>query len=84
MTESESNAPFLTEEKFSIEVEKHALSNSTTLLEAIAELVDLYDIEPEEVKKYISKTLYQKLEAECNSSGLLVNQEKSNLEVFLN
>lgn len=83
MTQDEMTSPFMVAEKFSIEVEKRALSNKSTLLEALAEVAEEMDIDQDDIKSYLSPTLLQKLEAECSRAGLFKTKEEASLEVFL-
>lgn len=82
MLDEELKSPFLTDEKFSILVEERARETGESLLTTIVELLDEYDIDIQEAKQYISKTLKQKLEAECSDMGMLVEKSNTSLDGF--
>lgn len=84
MTEQELDSPFMSAEKFSVEVEKRALSNKSSLLEALAEVAEEFDIDQDDVRSYMSVTLLQKLEAECSKNGLFKIKDETDLNTFLN
>ena len=64
--------------EFSIFIEKQAVENRVTTLEAMVEFIGEYDIEPEQLKPLISQSLRDKLEQDFIDAGLL--RQKPTLE----
>lgn len=63
--------------EFSTAVEKFAREGNLTLLESIMAITDHLAIDPENVPKMITKSLYDKLEAEAIEYNYIKNEGKS-------
>ena len=62
---------FLTKAKFSKLVEKTVIEKRLTYMDAILWLCEKHTIEPEDVKKFISPIIKDKLEAEARKLNFL-------------
>ena len=65
---------FLTKTKFSKLVEAVVINKSLSYMEAILHLCDENDIDPEDVRKFISPIIKDKLEAEAMNLNFLPKQ----------
>lgn len=60
-----------TKESFSHEIEEIVWNKDISYLEALTELMEKEDLEPEAIQKLISKDLYSKLEIEAENLRML-------------
>jgi len=68
----EENLKFISLKKFSCEVEQFVnKTKSNDYIGIILKLAEKYSIDLEEINKFISKPLLQKLEYQCNEARLL-------------
>ena len=69
----------MTKKRFSIMVEETVLNLSLSYLDAIMYLCEKHTIEPEDVKKYISPTIKDKLEVDAMNLNYIGNDGTSRL-----
>lgn len=65
---------FLTKIKFAKLVEECVIKNRMTYMEAIITLCDEHEVELEEVRKFISPVIKEKVEAEAQNLNFLPRQ----------
>ncbi len=65
---------FMNKSKFTKIIEKHAIQKKLTWIDAIVEACKETGIDPEDVKKYISPVIKEKVEAEAQSLNFLPKQ----------
>jgi hypothetical protein len=69
----------MTKKRFSMMVEETVLSLSLSYLDAIMYLCEKYTIEPEDVKKYISPIIKDKLEVDAMKLNYIEDDGTSSL-----
>jgi hypothetical protein len=69
----------MTKKRFSIMVEETVLNLSLSYLDAIMYLCEKHTIEPEDVKKYISPTIKDKLEVDAMKLNYIGSDGTSSL-----
>ena len=69
----------MTKKRFSIMVEETVLNLSLSYLDAIMYLCEKHTIEPEDVKKYISPTIKDKLEVDAMKLNYIGDDGTSSL-----
>jgi hypothetical protein len=69
----------MTKKRFSIMVEETVLNLSLSYLDAIVYLCEKHTIEPEDVKKYISPTIKDKLEVDAMKLNYIGDDGTSSL-----
>lgn len=62
---------FLTKVEFSKQVEKNVLELGMSYMEAILHICDENSIDPEDVKKFVSRPIQEKLEGEAMRLNLI-------------
>mgnify|MGYP001487133858 FL=1 len=62
---------FLSKSKFSKMIEEAVVQKKLSYMDAILDICDKNDIEPEDVRKFVSPIIKDKLEAEAMSLNLL-------------
>ena len=62
---------FLSKSKFSKMIEEAVVQKRLSYMDAILDICDKNDIEPEDVRKFVSPIIRDKLEAEAMSLNLL-------------
>jgi len=62
---------FLSKSKFSKMIEESVVQKKLSYMDAILDICDKNDIEPEDVRKFVSPIIRDKLEAEAMSLNLL-------------
>ena len=62
---------FLTKSKFSKMIEESVIDKKLSYMDAILEICEKNNIEPEDVRKFVSPIIKDKLEAEAMSLNLL-------------
>lgn len=62
---------FLTKTEFTKQVEKYVFDKKMNYLEAVIKACDEYQIDPEDVKKFISTSIQEKIEAEAMNLNLI-------------
>ena len=62
---------FLSKSKFSKMIEESVVQKKLSYMDAILDICDKNDIEPEDVRKFVSPIIKDKLEAEAMSLNLL-------------
>ena len=62
---------FLSKSKFSKMIEEAVVQKKLSYMDAILDICDKNDIEPEDVRKFVSPIIRDKLEAEAMSLNLL-------------
>ena len=62
---------FLTKSKFSKLIEESVIDKKLSYMDAILDICEKNDIEPEDVRKFVSPIIKDKLEAEAMSLNLL-------------
>lgn len=67
-------AEFMSKTKFSKLVEKQVLEKKLSYIDAVVEACDITNIDPEDVKKFISPVIKEKLEAEAMALNFLPRQ----------
>jgi|TARA_B100000085_G_scaffold91099_2_gene82355 Glu-tRNA(Gln) amidotransferase subunit E-like FAD-binding protein len=67
-------AEFMNKSKFSKIVEKQVLDKKLGYIDAVVEACKLTSIDPEDVKKFISPVIKEKIEAEAMSLNFLPRQ----------
>ena len=65
---------FLTKQKFAKLVEDEVSKTSVPYLDAVIQVCEIYNVEIEEVRKYITPIIKDKLEAEAMRLNLLPRQ----------
>lgn len=70
MVESE----FMSKAKFSKLVEKQVMEKKLSYIDAVVEACDITNIDPEDVKKFISPVIKEKIEAEAMALNFLPRQ----------
>ena len=65
------NEDFLSKSKFSKMIEEAVVQKKLSYMDAILDICDKNDIEPEDVRKFVSPIIRDKLEAEAMSLNLL-------------
>ena len=65
------NEDFLSKSKFSKMIEEAVVQKKLSYMDAILDICDKNDIEPEDVRKFVSPIIKDKLEAEAMSLNLL-------------
>jgi hypothetical protein len=65
---------FLTKNKFAKLVEEHVIKNKMSYMDAIISLCDNYEVDLEEVRKFISPVIKGKVEAEAQNLNFLPRQ----------
>ena len=73
---------FLNKAKFSKLIEKEVIQKSIGYMEAILLVCDQNDIEPEDVKKFISPVIKDKLEAEAMDLNFLPKTNSIDSSLF--
>ena len=71
---------FLTRAKFTQMVETNVLKKKMTYMDAILQVCDDNRIEPEDVRKFVSKVVKEKLEAEAGALNYLPRTNSLPLE----
>ncbi len=71
---------FLTRAKFTQMVESNVLKRKMTYMDAILQVCDDNKIEPEDVRKFVSKVVKEKLEAEASALNYLPRTNSLPLE----
>jgi hypothetical protein len=61
---------------FSTEVEEYVENNGGTYIEAVLELCESHDIEPQVASKFLTQPIIEKIEAEGQSLNLLPSGAK--------
>lgn len=65
------NDKFLTKSEFSKLVEKTVLDNKMTHMDAVLKICDDHGIDPEDVRKFVSNPIQQKIEGEAIRLNLI-------------
>lgn len=65
------NEDFLSKSKFSKMIEEAVVQKKLSYMDAILDICEKNDIEPEDVRKFVSPIIKDKLEAEAMSLNLL-------------
>lgn len=65
---------FLTKNKFAKLVEEHVIENKMSYIDSIISLCEYYEVELEEVRKFISPVIKDKVEAEAQNLNFLPRQ----------
>ena len=73
---------FLTKSKFTKLIESTVSELKISYMEAVLHLCDKNDIEPEDVKKFISPIIRDKIEAEAMILNFLPKQNSIDSELF--
>lgn len=71
----------MTKKRFSMMVEETVLNLSLSYLDAIMYLCEKYTIEPEDVKKYISPAVKEKLEVDAMKLNYIDDNGTSSLPI---
>lgn len=67
---------FMSKSKFTKLIEKHVIQNKCTWIDAVVESCEEVGIDPEDVKKYISPVIKEKIEAEAQALNFLPKQNE--------
>jgi hypothetical protein len=67
-------AEFMSKTKFSKLVEKQVMEKKLSYIDAVVEACDITNIDPEDVKKFISPVIKEKIEAEAMALNYLPRQ----------
>jgi UDP-glucose 6-dehydrogenase len=62
---------FLTKSEFSKLVEKNVLNSKMTYMEAVLEVCEEHGIDPEDVRKFVSAPIQEKIEGEAMRLNLI-------------
>lgn len=62
---------FLTKSEFSKVVEKNVLENRMGYMEAVLHVCEDHDIDPEDVRKFVSAPIQEKIEGEARRLNLI-------------
>lgn len=81
MTEENVQDFLMTKKRFSMMVEETVLNLSLSYLDAIMYLCEKHTIEPEDVKKYISPAVKEKLEVDAMKLNYLDDNGTSSLPI---
>lgn len=81
MTEENVQDFLMTKKRFSMMVEETVLNLSLSYLDAIMYLCEKHTIEPEDVKKYISPAVKEKLEVDAMKLNYLNDNGTSTLPI---
>jgi cell division ATPase FtsA len=73
---------FLTKSKFSKLVEEIVITKRLTYMDAILHICDQHNIEPEDVRKFVSTIIKTKLEAEARQLNYLPRQNTLDSAMF--
>lgn len=73
---------FLTKSKFTKLIESTAVDMKIPYMDAILKVCETNDIEPEDVKKFISPVIRDKLEAEAMDLNFLPKKNSIDLSLF--
>ena len=73
---------FLTKSKFSKMIEEAVVQKKLSYMDAILDICEKNDIEPEDVRKFVSPIIKDKLEAEAISLNLLPKTNSLDDSVF--
>lgn len=76
----EQKKQFLTKSEFARLIEKTVRSHQSSYMDAIIHLCDKYEVELEEVKKFISPIIKTKVEAEAMKLNFLPRQNSLPIE----
>ncbi len=74
MTEEKTN--FMNRSKFTKLIEEQVLVKKLGYIDAVVEACDITNIDPEDVKKYISPLIKEKIEAEAMKLNFLPRQNE--------
>lgn len=74
------NNEFLTKNKFTKLIEDTVQTNRCSYMEAVIELCEMHNLEIEEVKKFISPIVKDKIEAEARKLNFLPRQNELPIE----
>lgn len=74
------NNEFLTRNKFTKLIEDTVQTNRCSYMEAVIELCEMHNLEIEEVKKFISPIVKDKIEAEARKLNFLPRQNELPIE----
>lgn len=70
-------ADILTKDEFAEEVLLLSKERGSTCLEVLSEVLEKYNIDPEDAKAYVSEPLFVRLEAEANRLNLVKRSGKT-------
>lgn len=65
------NNNFLTKSEFSKLVEKNVLAKKISYMESVLDICEIHNIDPEDVKKFISVTIQDKIKVEAMTLKLI-------------
>ena len=68
------DAEFMSKAKFSKLVEEQVMKKKLSYIDAVVEACDITNIDPEDVKKFISPVIKEKIEAEAMALNYLPRQ----------
>lgn len=71
MSKNDESPEFLTKKSFSQMVEKLFSETTLTYIESVVELCERENIDPEDIKKYLSDSIKQNIEAEARGLNFL-------------
>jgi hypothetical protein len=67
---------FMNRAKFSKIIESQVIDKKLSYMDAVIETCDITNIDPQDVKKFISKVIKEKIEAEAMSLNFLPKQNE--------
>lgn len=67
---------FMNRAKFSKIIESQVIDKKLSYMDAVIETCDMTNIDPQDVKKFISKVIKEKIEAEAMSLNFLPKQNE--------
>ena len=73
---------FLNRAKFTKLIEESVIQNKISYMESILDICDKNDIDPEDVKKFVSPIIKNKLEAEAMSLNFLPKENSLDSSLF--
>lgn len=73
---------FLNRSKFTKLIEESVTQNKISYMESILDICDKNDIDPEDVKKFVSPIIKNKLEAEAMSLNFLPKENSLDSSLF--
>jgi hypothetical protein len=74
------NEVFLTKSSFAKMVEKYARDKQTSYMDAVVDLCEELNIDPEDIGRYISNVIKEKIEGEAMKLNLLPRQNMLEFE----
>jgi hypothetical protein len=74
------NEVFLTKASFTKMVEKYARDKKTSYMDAVVDLCEELNIDPEDIGRYISNVIKEKIEGEAMNLNLLPRQNMLEFE----